>query len=79
MLEKTDICIIGGGVIGVCAAFYLERAGRKVTLVDKGEIGMACSYKNAGLIVPSHIIPLAAPGVITQGLKWMFNPKSPVQ
>ena len=37
----------------------------------------SCSDENAGMVVPSHFIPLAAPGVIAQGLKWMLNPKSP--
>ena len=77
MKDHTDILIIGGGVIGVCSAYYLAQQGRQVTLIDKGEVGAACSYGNAGLIVPSHSIPLAAPGVLTQGLKWMLDPESP--
>lgn len=36
-----------------------------------------CSYGNAGMIVPSHFIPLAAPGMVRLGLKWMWNPESP--
>jgi D-amino-acid dehydrogenase len=74
---KTDVLVIGGGVIGVCAAYYLSTQGRQVTLVEQSEVGMGCSYGNAGLIVPSHSIPLAAPGVLLQGLKWMLNPESP--
>jgi D-amino-acid dehydrogenase len=74
---KTDTLIIGGGAIGICCAFYLNRLGKKVCVVEKGEICSGSSYGNAGLIVPSHCIPLAAPGVITQGLKWMFDPASP--
>jgi len=78
-MKKTDvlIIIIGGGVIGVCTAYYLAMLGREVTIVEKGEVGAACSYGNAGLIVPSHSIPLAAPGVLTKGLKWMLDPESP--
>jgi len=74
---KTDILVIGGGAIGICCAFYLNRLGKKVCVIEKGEICSGSSYGNAGLIVPSHSIPLAAPGVITQGLKWMFDPESP--
>lgn len=77
MTEKVDVLVIGGGVIGVCAAYYLSKLGREVTLIESGEIGLGCSYGNAGLIVPGHSIPLAAPGVLTQGLKWMFDPSSP--
>lgn len=77
MTQKVDVLVIGGGVIGVCAAYYLSKMGREVTLIESGEIGSGCSYGNAGLIVPGHSIPLAAPGVLLQGLKWMFDPTSP--
>jgi D-amino-acid dehydrogenase len=71
------IVIVGGGVIGVCAAHFLVERGRKVTVLDSGAVGAGCSYGNAGLIVPSHSIPMAAPGMISKGLKWMFDPESP--
>jgi len=74
---KSHIVIIGGGAIGVSTAYYLQRAGYDVTVLEKGELASGCSYGNAGLIVPSHFGPLAAPGVIAQGMKWMFNPDSP--
>jgi D-amino-acid dehydrogenase len=74
---KTDTLIIGGGAIGICCAFYLNRLGKNVCVIEKGEICSGSSYGNAGLIVPSHSMPLAAPGVIGQGLKWMFDPASP--
>ena len=46
------------------------------------DIGLAdlhdsCSYGNLGMIVPSHFVPLAAPGIVAQGIRWMFNSKSP--
>jgi D-amino-acid dehydrogenase len=69
--------VIGGGVVGVSSAYYLARAGWDVTLLDKGEVCSGSSYGNAGLIVPSHVVPLAAPGVWWQGVKWMLNPDSP--
>jgi D-amino-acid dehydrogenase len=74
---QTGVLIIGGGVIGVCAAYYLAERGQAVTLVEQGEIAAGSSYGNAGLIVPSHSIPLAAPGVLTKGLAWMLDPESP--
>ena len=76
-MEKTDVLIIGAGAVGVCAAYYLREAGYRVTLVERGEIGSGASHGNMGLIVPSHSVPLAAPGVPLRGLKWMFNPDSP--
>ena len=73
----SKVTVIGGGAIGVSCAYYLRREGFEVTVVDKATIGGACSHGNAGLIVPSHIVPLAAPGVVAQGLKWLFNARSP--
>jgi D-amino-acid dehydrogenase len=73
----TRVVVVGGGVIGVCAAYYLARTGASVTLVERGEIAAGASYGNAGLVVPSHSVPLAAPGVLWRGLRWMANPESP--
>lgn len=74
---RQDILIIGGGVIGICAAYYLTASGRSVTLLEKDDICAGASYGNAGLIVPSHAVPLPAPGVLSQGLKWLLNAESP--
>lgn len=76
MQNKHDVLIIGGGPIGLSAAYYLLKAGRKVTILDSNEIGKGSGSGNAGHIVPSHIIPLAAPGVVTSALKWMLDPNS---
>lgn len=75
--NQVEILIIGGGVIGVCAAHFLTQRGRSVTLLEKGEICAGSSYGNAGLIALSHLIPHPAPGVIRQGLRWMFDADSP--
>lgn len=76
-MTQRRAVVIGGGVIGVCSAYYLARAGFQVTLVEKGDLCAGSSYGNGGLIVPSHSIPLAAPRVWLKGLKWMLNPESP--
>lgn len=73
-----DVVVIGGGVIGVCAAYYLVASGRRVTLIEKGEICSGCSYGNAGLIVPSHIVPLASPAALAHGLRWLLDAESPL-
>ena len=78
MAKRVDILVIGGGSIGVCSAYFLASKGRQVTVVDQGQIGAACSYGNAGVIARSHIIPLPAPGVLLNGIKWLFNPESPL-
>src|SRR5690606_13741062 len=69
--------IIGGGIIGLCTAYFLSKAGVEVEVIDKSDMSDGCSFGNAGMIVPSHFIPLASPGVIAKGLRWMFFPKSP--
>src|SRR5688500_8365368 len=63
--------------MGLSSAFYLHQAGHKVIVVDKGDFLDNCSYGNAGYVCPSHFIPLATPGIIWQGLKWMLNSRSP--
>ncbi|WP_448634305.1 NAD(P)/FAD-dependent oxidoreductase [Pedobacter panaciterrae] len=71
------IIIIGAGIVGLSSAYYLSKKGHQVTVIDKGSIKDSCSFGNAGMIVPSHFIPLAAPGMISQGFRWMFNSSSP--
>ncbi|RLJ69529.1 NAD(P)/FAD-dependent oxidoreductase [Pedobacter alluvionis] len=73
----SKILIIGGGIVGLTSAYYLQKRGYEVTILDKGDITDNCSFGNAGMIVPSHFVPLAAPGMIKQGIRWMFDSKSP--
>ena len=77
MDSQYDVAIIGGGVIGVCSAYYLAQKGLKVLLIEKGEIASGCSYGNGGLIVPSHAVPLASPGALGDGLRWLLDAESP--
>ncbi|OOQ60187.1 NAD(P)/FAD-dependent oxidoreductase [Mucilaginibacter pedocola] len=69
--------IIGGGIIGLFSAYYLKKAGWEIEILDQGDMQDNCSFGNAGMIVPSHFVPLAAPGMIEQGIRWMFDSKSP--
>jgi D-amino-acid dehydrogenase len=72
------VVVIGAGVVGLFTALYARRAGFDVTVVDReGSERDTTSYGNAGLVVPSHIVPLAAPGAVVQGLRWMFDAESP--
>ena len=72
------VVIVGGGVIGLCTAYYCMRRGLAVTLVDRNpERRDGCSFGNAGMLVTSHFVPLAAPGMVALALKWMWNPASP--
>ncbi|MBI1782275.1 MAG: FAD-binding oxidoreductase [Sphingobacteriales bacterium] len=69
--------IVGGGIIGLSSAYYLKRSGWEVTVIDQSDFLNNCSYGNAGYVCPSHFVPLASPGIIQQGLRWMLNKKSP--
>ena len=72
------VVIVGGGIIGLCAAYYCAQRGWRVTLVDRNaERRDGCSFGNAGMLVTSHFVPLAAPGMVALALKWMWNPASP--
>jgi D-amino-acid dehydrogenase len=74
---SKNVIIIGGGIIGLCSAYYLQKEGHQVTVIDKSDFTSGASFVNAGYITPSHFISLAAPGMITKGIKWMFNSESP--
>src|SRR5687767_8802654 len=76
--DAKHVIVIGAGVIGLCTAYYCARHGHRVTVIDRNpEQRDGCSFGNAGMIVPSHFVPLAAPGMVALGLKWMWNPQSP--
>lgn len=71
------VTIIGAGVIGLCSAFYLQKKGYDITIIERGDITDGCSFGNMGFISPSHFVPLANPGIVSQGLKWMLSSTSP--
>jgi len=73
----SRVAIIGGGIIGLSSAYYLNKAGFKVSIFDQGDLSDGCSFGNAGMVVPSHVVPLASPGMIAKGIRWMFNRQSP--
>lgn len=77
-MRLKRVAIIGGGIIGLFTVWDWEEAGYKVTVVDKNDFHDGCSYGNAGMIVPSQIVPIPSPGVPANELRWLFNPKSPL-
>jgi D-amino-acid dehydrogenase len=70
--------VIGAGVIGLMCAYELSRQGERVLVIDRGEPGMACSWGNAGWIVPSLSGPICAPGVVRASLASMVRRDSPL-
>jgi len=75
--SKQRVVIIGGGVIGVCCAYYLARRGIQPVILESGEIARGASFGNAGAIVPGHT-PINKPGRVRQALRSLFHPLSPL-
>ncbi|MPV85512.1 FAD-dependent oxidoreductase [Ostreibacterium oceani] len=83
--NSGDVIVIGGGIIGVASAYYLAEQGYRVTVLEKNQLGCgashgnAASYGNAGWLSHGFSIPMAAPGVPLQGLKWLFERDAPLR
>ncbi len=76
--RPTDVLIIGGGIIGLSAAYELTKRGASVTVIDKGDLGHGCSYGNAGWITPCFAMPLPMPGMLLKAIRWLIDPESPL-
>ena len=75
---SADVTVVGGGVIGTCAALELARRGASVTLLERGpELAWGCSAGNAGIVGASHVVPLANPTALRDGIRWMARSDSP--
>jgi len=75
---KKDIIVVGAGIIGLMTAYSLQKTGRAVTVIDKGDISDGTSFGNAGLLSAFGKNPLSNPGVILDTLKLMLKGESPV-
>lgn len=74
-----DLVVIGGGIIGVTCAWQLTRAGYKVLLLEKDEIGQGASFGNAGHIATEQVLPLASPAVLRQLPRMLLDPLGPLR
>ena len=73
------VVVVGGGVIGVCSAWYLARRGAQVTVIDRqNSVAAETSYANAGQVSPGYSTPWAAPGIPLKALRWMFQRHAPL-
>ena len=77
MANTKNVIVVGGGIVGLSTAYFLQKEGHEVTVFDRSGIDSGASFVNAGYLTPSHIISLASPGMINQGIKYMFNSSSP--
>jgi D-amino-acid dehydrogenase len=78
MSKARSVIVCGGGIAGLCVAHYLAREGFAVTVVERNAEGAdSCAHGSAGYISPSHVVPVSAPGMVWQALKWMRSSRSP--
>ncbi|HXF36940.1 MAG TPA: FAD-dependent oxidoreductase [Actinomycetota bacterium] len=73
-----EVAIIGGGIVGLSTAFFLQRDGHRCTVIERGTIGTGTSVNNAGWIVPSFSSPLPGPGVIPEAIRWLPSLTGPL-
>ncbi|WP_299147608.1 FAD-binding oxidoreductase [uncultured Tateyamaria sp.] len=78
MPAKEHIIVVGAGIVGVSAAIWLLRAGKKVTLLDRSEPGEGTSYGNAGVLASCSVAPVTAPGMIAKAPKMLLDPEFPL-
>jgi D-amino-acid dehydrogenase len=76
--EKPPVIVIGGGVVGICTASFLQRQGRRVTVIEAGDVGMGASYGNAGCLNGSSVVPVSMPGVLAKVPGWLLDPDGPL-
>jgi D-amino-acid dehydrogenase len=75
-----QVCIIGGGVIGLTSAYALVRAGHDVTLIDaRDTLGSETSFANGGQLSYRYVAPLADAGVPLQAIGWLLRGDSPLK
>src|SRR6266446_778552 len=70
--------VIGAGMVGVCAASWLQRDGHSVYLIEAGEPGWGASFGNAGCLNGSSVTPVSMPGVVRNVPRWLLDPLGPL-
>ena len=75
---QESVAVIGAGIVGICSAAFLQRAGYKVTLVDAEDPGTMTSFGNAGAISAHSVTPMALPGIWKRVPRWLLDPLGPL-
>ena len=77
-MSEPAVTVVGAGIVGVCSALWLQRAGFRVTLIDAGAVGEGASFGNAGNISPGAVVPYLIPGIWREAPGWLMNPEGPL-
>ena len=77
-MPQPDVVVVGAGAVGLCCACALAERGLRVVVLERDRPGAGASWGNAGWVVPSHSVPLAEPGALRRGLRWLVDPTSPL-
>lgn len=76
--QETEVLFIGAGIVGVSSAIWLQRAGARVTLIDRiGPAGGAL-HGNGGILAASTVVPVNVPGLLAQAPRMLFDPDQPL-
>jgi glycine/D-amino acid oxidase-like deaminating enzyme len=74
----ADSVVIGAGAVGLCVALHLQRTGRRVTVIERGEPGRGASGHNAGIISVANCVPTGSPEVLRSLPRMLTDPLSPL-
>ena len=72
------VVVVGAGAVGLCCAYFLQRAGSQVTVLDAGPVGDGASWGNAGWVSPSLSAPIPGPAALRTALRSIGKPDSPL-
>lgn len=78
-MTQKQIAVIGGGVVGVCTAFFLAEAGHDVVVIERHQnVAQEASFAHAGIVSPGYASPWATPGMPRKLLSYLFRAETPV-
>ena len=78
-MTRSDVVVVGAGVVGLSTAFHLARKGAQVDLVDAGQAGSGASRSNAGWVVPSMSEPVPSPAALRTAARWLGRRNGPLK
>ncbi|GLY41923.1 D-amino-acid dehydrogenase [Amycolatopsis sp. NBRC 101858] len=72
------VVVVGAGVVGLSCAWFLQKHGAEVTVLERSAVAAGASWGNAGYLVPAMVAPLAEPALLREGTRSLLTPGSPV-